>query len=150
MTQRNNTDILEVTNQRMVLITDFDLKRLRQLIASWRRSDFSRRNDLQELEEELNRGLLVEPHDIPRDVITMNSIAFLLDLDTGEKFTYTLVFPEDADLHQNKISVLAPIGTAMLGYRVGDTFEWKVPDGIRHLRVMGILYQPEASGHYDL
>lgn len=150
MTQRNNTDILEVTNQGMVHITDFDLKRLRQLIASWRRSDFSRRNDLQELEEELNRGLLVEPHDIPRDVITMNSTAFLLDLDTGEKFTYTLVFPEDADLHQNKISVLAPIGTAMLGYRVGDTFEWKVPDGIRHIRVMGILYQPEASGHYDL
>jgi len=150
MMRRNDTDILEVTNQRTIHITEFDLKRLRQLIASWQRSDFSRRSDLQELEEELNRGLLVEPHDMPRDVITMNSTTFLLDIDTGQKFTYTLVFPNDADLHQNKISVLAPIGTAMLGYCVGDTFEWKVPDGIRHLKVMGILYQPEASGHYDL
>jgi len=137
-------------NKRNVYITDFDLKRLRPLITSWRRSDFSRRNDLRDLEEELNRGLLVEPCKVPRNVITMNSTACLLDLDTGEEFTYTLVFPNDADILQNKISVLAPIGTAMLGYSVGETFEWEVPDGVRHLAVREILYQPEAAGHYDL
>lgn len=150
MTRRNCSDSLEVTNQRTIYITDFDLKRLREVIASWRRSDFSRRNDLQELEEELNRGLLVESHNVPGDVITMNSTVCLVDLDTGEKFTYTLVFPKDADLQQNKISVLAPIGTAMLGHSVGDIFEWEVPDGVRHLKVKKILYQPEASGRYDL
>jgi len=60
------------------------------------------------------------------------------------------VFPSDADIAQSKISVLAPIGTAMLGYRVGDTFEWKVPDGIRRLEIKGVLYQPEAAGDYNL
>jgi len=136
--------------KRTIYITDFDLKRLREMILTWRRSDFSRRNDLEELEEELNRGLLVNPHNIPRNVITMNSTTCLMDLDTGEELIYTLVFPKDADIQQNKISILAPIGTAMLGYSVGDTFEWKVPDGIRRLKVKGLLYQPEASGHYHL
>ena len=62
----------------------------------------------------------------------------------------TLMFPNEADITQSKISVLAPIGTAMLGYRVGDTFMWKVPDGIRRLEIKGVLYQPEASGDYHL
>jgi regulator of nucleoside diphosphate kinase len=135
---------------RTIYITDFDLKRLREMILTWRRSDFSRRNDLEELEEELNRGRLVNPHNVPGNVITMNSTTSLMDLDTGEELIYTLVFPKDADIQQNKISILAPIGTAMLGYSVGDTFEWKVPDGIRRFIVKGLLYQPEASGHYHL
>jgi regulator of nucleoside diphosphate kinase len=80
----------------------------------------------------------------------MNSTACLEDLDTEEEETYTLVFPENADLGQGKISVLAPIGTAMLGYEVGDTFEWEVPAGKRRLRVKRIIYQPEASGEYHL
>ena len=137
-------------NNKTIYITDFDLQRLKETITNWRRSDFYRRNDLQELEEELNRGLLVKPHNVPGDVITMNSTACLMDLDTGEDLVYTLVFPKDADIQQNKISVLAPIGTAMLGYGVGDTFEWKVPDGIRRLKVKDLLFQPEASGHYHL
>ena len=137
-------------NRRTIYITDFDLKRLRDMISTWRRSDFSRRNDLQELEEELNRGLLVESHTVSGDVITMNSTACLIDLDTGEELVYTLVFPMDADIQQNKISVLSPIGTAMLGYSVGESFEWRVPDGVRRLKVKELLYQPEASGHYQL
>ena len=105
---------------------------------------------MQELEQELDRGLLVKPNNIPGNVITMNSTACLMDLDTGEELIYTLVFPKDADIQQNKISVLAPIGTAMLGYSIGDIFEWKVPDGIRRLKVIKLVYQPEASGHYHL
>lgn len=137
-------------NKRTIYITEFDLKRLRETISTWRRSDFTRRNDLQELEEELNRGLLVSSRNVPGDVITMNSTACLIDLDTGEELVYTIVFPMDADIQQNKISVLAPIGTAMLGYGVGDAFEWKVPDGIRRLKVKELVYQPEASGHFHL
>ena len=87
---------------------------------------------------------------MPHDVVTMNSRVQLVDLDTGEAMTYTLVFPDDADLRQGKISVLAPIGTAMLGYRVGDTFEWRVPAGLRRLKIEAILYQPEAAGDYHL
>jgi regulator of nucleoside diphosphate kinase len=83
---------------------------------------------------------------VPAEVITMNSTACLEDLENGEGMTYTLVFPNEADIDQHKISVLAPIGTALLGYRVGDTVEWPVPGGISRLQVKQILYQPEANG----
>ena len=80
----------------------------------------------------------------------MNSTVVLLDMDTQQEETYTLVFPEIADANCGYISVLAPIGMAMMGYQVGDTFEWPVPDGTRRLRVKEILYQPEAAGDYHL
>jgi len=124
--------------------------RLRNLLEDEKASGYRGRDDLKELEAELNRGTVVAPQEVPGDVVTMNSKARLIDLDTGEEMVYTLVFPGDADIEQNKISVLAPIGTAMLGYRVGDTFEWQVPAGLRRLRVEEILYQPEAAGDYHL
>jgi regulator of nucleoside diphosphate kinase len=63
---------------------------------------------------------------------------------------YTLVFPSEANFDEGKISVLAPVGTAMLGYRVGDSIEWEVPSGRRRLKVEELIYQPEASGDYNL
>ncbi len=135
--------------ERTIYITEFDMKRLRELIVEAKRLD--RHNEyLESLEGELSRGVLVAPTDVPPDVVTMNSRVDLVDLDTGEEMVCTLVFPNEADVAQSKISVLAPIGTAMLGYRVGDTFEWKVPDGIRRLQIKGVLYQPEAAGDYNL
>jgi regulator of nucleoside diphosphate kinase len=77
----------------------------------------------------------------------MNSRVRLTDAGTNEEQVYTVVFPSDANVEQRKISVLAPIGTAILGYRVGDMVEWRVPGGIRKLRIEEILYQPEAAGH---
>ncbi|HET9961437.1 MAG TPA: GreA/GreB family elongation factor, partial [Nitrospiraceae bacterium] len=74
----------------------------------------------------------------------------LKDLETNEEKVYTLVFPSEADLSQQKISVLAPIGTAILGYRIGDTVEWRVPAGVKNMRIEDILFQPEAEGHYQL
>nr|HPG72407.1 GreA/GreB family elongation factor [Syntrophales bacterium] len=70
--------------------------------------------------------------------------------ESGEETTYTLVCPADARIEENRISVLSAIGTALIGYRVGDVIEWKVPSGLKRLKVEGILYQPEASGRYDL
>jgi regulator of nucleoside diphosphate kinase len=80
----------------------------------------------------------------------MNATVRLRDLATKKELTYTLVFPSDADAAQNRISVLAPIGTALIGYRVGDVITWKVPGGLRKLRVEKIIYQPEAAGDYHL
>lgn len=79
-------------------------------------------------------------------MITLNSTARPIDQNTDEEMLYTLVFPEDADVSKGKISILAPIGTAMLGYKTGDTFEWDTPSGACIFRVKEILYQPEASG----
>lgn len=69
---------------------------------------------------------------------------------SGESNTYSLVFPTEADFAEGKISVLAPIGTAILGYRQGDTIEWPVPSGLCKLKVEEIVYQPEAAGDSDL
>ena len=105
---------------------------------------------LEKLEGELNRSKVVKSKEIPTDVITMNSKVRLKDLDTREEMIYWLVFPDDANPDQNKISILAPIGTALIGYRVGDVIEWKVPVGLRKLKVLEVLYQPEAAGDYHL
>ena len=130
-------------------ITEFDLARLRRLLWDAQSTHYRKSEYLERLQEEIDRAKIVPPREIPGNVITMNSTACLEDLDTGEEEAYTLVFPEDADIEQGKISVLAPIGTAMLGYEVGDTFEWQVPAGKRRLRVKRIVYQPEASGDYN-
>jgi regulator of nucleoside diphosphate kinase len=98
---------------------------------------------------ELNRAKIVDPHDIPKDVITLNSTAQLVDQETGDEMVYTLVFPEEADVSQGKISILAPIGTAMLGFKEGDIFEWDTPGGKQKIRVVKILFQPEASGDFQ-
>jgi len=133
-----------------IQITEFDLERLKKLLFEARYNEYRKSQYLEKLQMEIDRAHVVSPKDIPGDVITMNSTVSLVDLETGEEEVYTLVFPEDADLGQRKISVLAPIGTAMLGYEVGDVFEWDVPAGKRNLRVEKIIYQPEASGDYHL
>lgn len=131
-------------------ITAFDLERLRKLILDAQSTEYRKSEYIEKLRMELNRAIIVKPQEIPPTVVTMNSKIQLVDLDTNEEETYTLVFPEDADISKGKISILAPIGTAMLGYEIGDVFEWDVPAGKRHLRVGRILYQPEASGNFDL
>jgi regulator of nucleoside diphosphate kinase len=101
--------------------------------------------EISALRSELNRAEIVAPEKVPSDVITMNSEAELVDLDTNERMEFTLVFPNEADVEEGKISVLAPLGTAMLGYRVGNEFEWVVPYGRRRLKVIAVRFQPEAA-----
>jgi regulator of nucleoside diphosphate kinase len=137
-------------SDRTIYITEQDRSRLRQLIASARYAEYRGSKYFEDLVGELERAMVVEPKSMPPDVVTMNSRVQLVDLESGETMEYTLVFPQEADLAQGKISVLAPIGTAMLGYRVGDIFTWQVPSGERRIRVEAILYQPEAAGDYDL
>lgn len=120
-------------------ITQFDLERLRKLLLDAQSTNYRKSEYLERLQMEINRAEVVLPKDVPSDVVTMNSTVCIEDLDTQEEEIYTLVFPENADLAQGKISILAPIGTAMLGYEVGDSFEWEVPAGKRRLRVKRIL-----------
>ena len=133
-----------------IRITELDRQRLVNLIIDAQSGEYRGSIYLEKLRGELNRAQIVLPQEIPGDVITMNSQVALLDLDTQEEEIYTLVYPEEANTSEGKISILAPIGTAMLGYRVGDVFEWEVPAGKRRLKVDKILYQPEASGNYEL
>ncbi len=136
--------------EKVIYITDLDKKRLKQLIREARTFGSEHEIYIEKLEGELNRSKVVKSKEIPTDVITMNSKVRLKDLDTREEMIYWLVFPDDANPDQNKISILAPIGTALIGYRVGDVIEWKVPVGLRKLKVLEVLYQPEAAGDYHL
>jgi len=135
---------------RDIWVTDFDLERLRKLLEGTRLWSSRDREHLQRLEEELDQAHVVTATDIPPDVVTMNAQLRLRDLDSGKEMVFTLVFPSDADAEQNRISVLAPLGTAVLGFRRGDAFEWRMPGRVRRLKVEEVLYQPEAAGDYHL
>jgi regulator of nucleoside diphosphate kinase len=129
-----------------IVITEADYGRLQRLIESSR--DFRHRDaeHLEALEQELERATIAKATDVPPDVVTMNSRVRVKDLNNGREFVYQIVFPKDADVAKNRISVLAPIGTALLGYRAATTVEWQVPSGIRRLRIVDVEHQPEAAG----
>lgn len=129
----------------MVVITERDMTRLQQLIDS-ARQQWRDQSLLDRLEGELTRAKVVSGKRVPADVVTMNSRVRVTDLDNGKESIYQIVFPRDANTSKNMISVLAPIGTALLGFRIGSEIEWETPGGIRRLRIDAIEYQPEAAG----
>lgn len=103
------------------------------------------------LRDELARAEVREPQDMPADAITMNSTARFRDESTGEEREITLVYPRDVDGSPDKVSILAPVGSALLGLRAGQSIEWPVPGGrSTRLAVLGVRYQPEAAGEYHL
>ena len=136
--------------ERKIFITDTDRDRLEKLLLGTRMWSSRDKEHLQALEEELDKAHTVGSRDIPGDVVTMRSQVRVKDMKSGREMDLSVVFPSEADSEQGKISVLAPVGTALLGYRVGDTIAWKVPGGLRRLKIERILYQPEAAGHYHL
>lgn len=124
---------------RTILISKTDIERLRSLLASARK--FLRNcgpEHLNTLEEELEQAEVITEERIPGNVISMNRRAVVLDLDAGKKFEYVVVFPRDADVAKGRISVLAPIGAAMLGSRVGEVIEGRVPAGIRRFKIEAV------------
>ena len=132
-----------------IVITEVDFDRLNQLIQSPRyRTTHS--TLVAGLKQELNRGKIVPAPKVPKGTVTMRSRIRVRDLATDETEVYTLVYPEEADINQGRLSVLAPLGMALLGTRVGQTVEVKVPIGVRQLEVERILYQPEAAGDLHL
>ncbi|MDP2885812.1 MAG: nucleoside diphosphate kinase regulator [Ignavibacteria bacterium] len=131
---------------REIVITDTDLKRLRGLLGSangWNARD---KEHLEGLKVELNRATVVPSDSIPPDVVTMNSEVLLTNVDTKESMVWWLVFPQNADIDQRKVSILAPIGTAIIGCRVGDVVELEVPSGKTRLKIDAVTFQPEAAG----
>jgi regulator of nucleoside diphosphate kinase len=131
--------------KRPIIMTAADHAELTLAISTFIK--FSKRGlgEMSPLQNELLRADIVAAGDLPADVITMNSRAELLDLDTLERMELTLVFPREANVEEGRISVLTPLGTAMLGYSVGDTFEWRIPYGVRRLEVTAVRFQPESA-----
>jgi len=127
-----------------IYITEQDRLRLQELIDSGRPQANGHASYFDALERELSRSVVVDADRMPGVVVTMDSRVRLRDIDSGETEVYTLVYPPMADPGENRISVLAPVGTAIIGSRVGDVIEWPVPAGTRRLLVEEVVFQPEA------
>lgn len=128
--------------ERGIFIADDDRVRLEALLRRAIDCPTQQTGNLAALAGELRRARVVPRAEIPPDVVTMGSTVRLRDLETGEEETYTLVYPDEADIEEDKLSVLAPVGTALLGYRAGDAVEWPVPAGVLRFRVEEVLFQP--------
>jgi regulator of nucleoside diphosphate kinase len=120
-----------------IYFSERDYERLRGLVDG-RVDPRSLRHTLSELERELDRAEIVPEAALPADVVAMYSTVRLVDLDTNREHVYTVVYPHEADADRGRISVLAPIGTAVLGYRTGDVVEWEVPAGMRRFRIAAV------------
>ncbi len=132
-------------SQSRIFVTDLDYQRLSSLAAQTE-SDTGLA-----LEEELSRANVIAQKDIPSTVVTMNSRVRFVDELSGQEQEMTLVYPKDANLEKGQISILAPIGVALLGLSVGQSIDWKLPNGsVKKLKVKEVLFQPESQGHYDL
>ena len=132
-------------DQRPIVVTRPDHERLRILIESARARKRWEEMHLLALADELESAEIVEPDCVPPDVVTMRSRVRVLDMVSGEANTYTICYPTEANFEAGRLSVLAPIGTALLGYREGDVIEWPVPGGVRILKIEKLEHQPEAA-----
>ncbi len=130
------------------LITSLDNRRLRLLLKNAAPSG-TKNLPLAKLRERLRSARVVGQKHIPRDVVTMNSVVVLRDLQSGHRFTFQLAYPNQAKKF-GSISVVRPVGTAILGSRVGEIIPWPTGTSERRLRIQTILYQPEAAGDFDL
>jgi regulator of nucleoside diphosphate kinase len=129
-----------------IYVTKEDMQRLRRLVDNLQASTTADNGNLAALEEELDRAHVVDARRIRPDVITLNSQVRIMDLDSDRVFEYEVVYPNTRGRSSaSTLSVLAPLGTALLGYRAGDTIEWSVPRGKRRLKVLEVMYQPEAK-----
>ena len=131
--------------EQKLYLTQTDLERLESLLGTIASSDNTIR-----LEEELALAVVVESKDIPPDVVTMNSRVRVFDETEGREMVLALVYPSQADADAGKISVLAPVGSALLGLSAGQSIAWPLPEGrTKTLQIREVLYQPEASGDFD-
>ncbi len=134
-----------------IYVTEIDLERLGNLIKLLRNQN-ERANSpyINILEEKLEFADTAFSRDIPSNVVTMRSRVRLTDLGNKKESTYTLVFPDEANVDKGQISILAPPAMAILGRRLDETVELETPSGLRRLSIDEIIYQPESAGDYHL
>lgn len=132
-----------MAEQPSIYLTQKDLDRLSQLLEA----SGSGGGRFEKLEGELARAVIVPQDQIPKDVVTMNSRVVFENETTGEHREITLVYPREADIGAGRISILVPVGTALLGLRVGQSIDWELPNGTKQrYRIVAVPYQPEAAG----
>ena len=126
-----------------IIITNADFQRLMPVLEQHDTASES-------LDAELHRAKIVDQRAVPADVVTMNSEVVYEDCATFAKRCVRVVYPKDADTARGRVSVLAPIGSALLGLRVNQAIQLPVPIGTKRIRVVELRYQPEACGDFEL
>ncbi len=133
-----------------LIVNRLDYARIKKCIDDARQFNSISSTDAQKLMGELDSAKIVEPEAIPSNVVTMNSIVKLRFLNNNTQTQFQIVYPNQANFKENKISIFSPIATALIGYKVNDEIEWLVPAGLTKIKVDEIIYQPEAAGDYNL
>lgn len=127
-------------NQNHLILTQADFQKLSFLVNA------STSESAELLQEELGRASIVADEELPKDVVSMNSKVRFQDLETGQETIVTLVYPNDANIEENKISILAPVGSALIGLQVGQVIQWPVPSGQeKRFKVLAVLSQQESA-----
>jgi len=133
-----------------IIINRLDYARIKKCIYDAKQFKSISSIEAEKLVNELDSAKIVEPESIPSNVVTMNSIVKITFLNNNKQLQFQIVYPEQANLKENKISIFSPVATSLIGYKVNDEIEWIVPGGLTKIKIDEIIYQPEASGNYDL
>jgi regulator of nucleoside diphosphate kinase len=133
-----------------LIINRLDYARIKSAINEAKYFKSVSKVEAEKLMSELENAKILEPNEIPANVVTMNSIVKLSFPGSSRQVQFQIVYPNQANVKENKISILSPIATALIGYQVGDEIEWLVPMGLTTIRIDEIIYQPEAAGDFDL
>ena len=139
-------------NNKKIVITDCDHKCLLKLIKDlecYEDCDGERRTFIYNLKFKLKCAAIVTPKSVNHTTVTMNSRVRFENLDSGKQSVYTLVFPDESDISKNNISIMAPMGIAILGHKIGDIIKCDIPRGVSYLKIIDVEYQPEAAGVYQ-
>lgn len=133
-----------------ILVNRLDYIRILKQIDEARQNRTIELSESEKLLNELNSAIILDPDQIPGDVITMNSVVKISFVDSGLQQEFKIVYPNESNFKDKKVSIFSPIATALIGFRVGDLIEWMVPGGLTKIRIDEIVYQPEASGDFTL
>ena len=133
-----------------VTLTKNDYTRIYKAITDAKNSKTINSNEAEKLLSELSKAEIVPSEKIYKDVVTMNSEVKLFFENTQKEQSFKIVYPQDSNLKENKISIFSPIATALIGYKIGDEIEWIVPGGMTKIKIVDLIYQPEAAGDFDL
>jgi len=133
-----------------ITLSKLDHMRILKCIEDAKRLKTLTSTEAEKLLNELDSAKIVEPQEIPVDIVTMNSIVKVSFLNQDKVVKFQIVYPDQANISENKISIFSPVATALIGYKVADEIEWIVPSGMTKIRIDEIIYQPEAAGDYAL
>lgn len=133
-----------------LIVNRLDYARIKKSINNAKQFGSINSGEAVRLLNELDSARIVDPEAMPSDVVTMNSVVRLSFLENNKQIQFQIVYPDQANLKENKISIFSPIATALIGYKAHDEIEWIVPAGLTRIRIHEIVYQPEAAGNYDL